>query len=64
MNEWEQRMQALLDGSVEELTVPKEDFLTVRSILIEKEWLFQVVGEAKHGGVTIYRRNEISPTAE
>ena len=36
MNEWEQKIQALLDGSVEELLVPKDDFLTVRSLLIDK----------------------------
>ncbi|TCI65595.1 hypothetical protein [Exiguobacterium sp. SH0S2] len=58
MNEWEQKVKALLDGSIDELLVPKDDFLTVRSLLIEKEWLFQVVGAAKHGGVTIYRRND------
>ncbi|TCI72034.1 hypothetical protein EVJ22_05050 [Exiguobacterium sp. SH0S7] len=60
MNEWEQKVKALLDGSIDELLVPKDEFLTVRSLLIEKEWLFQVVGAAKHGGVTIYRRNEQS----
>lgn len=64
MNEWEAHIQRLLDGNVEEVTVPKDDFLTVRSLLVEKGWLFQVVGEAKHGGVTIYRRNEQAQTTE
>ncbi|WP_260577483.1 hypothetical protein [Exiguobacterium alkaliphilum] len=64
MNEWETQMQRLLDGEIGEVTVPKEDFLTVRSLLVEKGWLFHVVGEAKHGGVTIYRRNEQAPAAE
>lgn len=60
MNEWETKIRSLLDGSLDEVVVPREDFLTVRTLLIEHEWLFQVVGEAKHGGVTIYRRNEQS----
>lgn len=58
MNEWEPKIQELLDGTVDELIVPKDDFLTVRSLLVDKGWLFEVVGEAKHGGVTIYRRNQ------
>ena len=60
MKEWETKIRSLLDGSLDEVVVPREDFLTVRTLLIEQEWLFQVVGEAKHGGVTIYRRNEQS----
>ena len=60
MNDWEAKIQELLDGTVDELIVPKDDFLTVRSLLVDKGWLFEVVGEAKHGGVTIYRKNESS----
>ncbi|MDL5375715.1 MULTISPECIES: hypothetical protein [Exiguobacterium] len=63
MNEWEPKIQELLDGTVDELIVPKDDFLTVRSLLVDKGWLFEVVGEAKHGGVTIYRKNEQSASS-
>lgn len=58
MSEWEDKLNELFDGGVEEIVVPKDDFLNVRTLLIEKEWLTRVVGEAKHGGVTIYRRSE------
>lgn len=60
MTDWQTTFQQLLDGQVDEVNVPREDFLSVRTILIEKGWLFQVVGEAKHGGVTIYRRNPVT----
>ncbi|MCT4776112.1 MULTISPECIES: hypothetical protein [Exiguobacterium] len=63
MNEWEPKIQELLDGTVDELIVPKDDFLTVRSLLVDKGWLFEVVGEAKHGGVTIYRKNKQSASS-
>ncbi|TCI73756.1 MULTISPECIES: hypothetical protein [Exiguobacterium] len=63
MNEWEPKIQELLYGTVDELIVPKDDFLTVRSLLVDKGWLFEVVGEAKHGGVTIYRKNEQSASS-
>ncbi|WP_214836386.1 hypothetical protein [Exiguobacterium sp. s36] len=63
MNEWKPKIQELLDGTVDELIVPKDDFLTVRSLLVDKGWLFEVVGEAKHGGVTIYRKNEQSASS-
>ena len=60
MTDWEMTFQQLLDEQVDEVKVPREDFLSVRTILIEKGWLFQVVGEAKHGGGTIYRRNPVT----
>ena len=63
MNEWESKIQELLDGAVEELVVPKDEFLTVRSLLVDKGWLYEVVGEAKHGGITIYRKNEQSASS-
>ncbi|MGA9468115.1 MAG: hypothetical protein WBV10_10830 [Exiguobacterium marinum] len=63
MTDWETTFQQLLEGQVEEVKVPKEDFLFVRTMLIEKGWLFEVVGEAKHGGITIYRKNSITPTS-
>ncbi|WP_214827368.1 hypothetical protein [Exiguobacterium algae] len=59
MNEWIEKLNQLFEQNVEEVLVPKEDFLTVRTLLIEKEWLQRVVGEAKHGGITIYRLNII-----
>ncbi|WP_214762128.1 MULTISPECIES: hypothetical protein [Exiguobacterium] len=63
MNDWEAKIQELLDGTVDELIVPRDDFLTVRSLLVDKGWLFEVVGEAKHGGVTIYRKNKQSASS-
>lgn len=62
MPDWEMTFQQLLDEQIDEVQVPQNDFLTVRKMLIEKEWLFQVVGEAKHGGITIYRRNPVGST--
>lgn len=59
MTEWELKLNELFDEKIEQVLVPKDDFLTVRTLLIEKGWLFQVVGEAKHGGITIYRRNDV-----
>ncbi|WP_214776676.1 hypothetical protein [Exiguobacterium sp. s22] len=63
MTDWENTFQQLLDGQMVEVKVPREDFLSVRTLLIEKGWLFQVVGEAKHGGITIYRKNPVAPTS-
>ena len=63
MTDWEMTFQQLLDEQQDEVKVPREDFLSVRTMLIEKDWLFQVVGEAKHGGITIYRRNPAAPTS-
>ncbi|WP_215141869.1 hypothetical protein [Exiguobacterium qingdaonense] len=63
MTDWEMTFQQLLDEQVDEVNVPREEFLTVRTLLIEKGWLFQVVGEAKHGGITIYRRNPVAATS-
>jgi hypothetical protein len=63
MTDWEMKFQQLLDQEVDEVQVPREDFLNARTILIQKGWLFQVVGEAKHGGITIYRRNPVAPTS-
>ena len=44
MTDWETTFQQLLEGQVEEVKVPKEDFLFVRTMLIENGWLFEVVG--------------------
>ncbi|WP_215113455.1 hypothetical protein [Exiguobacterium sp. s63] len=63
MTDWENMFQQLLDGQMDEVKVPREDFLSVRTLLIEKGWLFEVVGEAKHGGITIYRKNPVAPTS-
>ncbi|MCT4785548.1 hypothetical protein ACFQO8_08850 [Exiguobacterium aestuarii] len=63
MTDWEHTFQQLFDEQQDEVKVPRKDFLSVRTMLIEKGWLFQVVGEAKHGGITIYRRNPVVPTS-
>lgn len=64
MEEWKQQLQALMSGERDEIVVPKEAFLDVRNMLVEENLLTQVRGIAKHGGITVYRRNTSSNETE
>lgn len=44
----------LRNGAVNHIEIKKEDFLNFRATLIQQDDFKQFIGEAKHGGNTIY----------
>lgn len=51
-------IEGLLNKELKELVVNKNDFLAFREVWINHESKNQLIGEAKHEGVIVYRLKE------
>lgn len=58
MAEYGLLLEQLKQGEIESITVPKEDFLEMRKVLVEREDFKHFRGAAYHHGITIYTYTE------
>ena len=49
-----EQLNALREGSITQIEIDKEIFLTFRSVLIQQDDFKHFIGKARHGGKTIY----------
>ncbi|AIY06023.1 hypothetical protein Plano_2058 [Planococcus sp. PAMC 21323] len=54
MTDYNQQLEELKNGTIESITIPKEDFLDFRTVLIAREDFKHFRGTAYHHGKTIY----------
>ncbi len=54
MTDYNQQLEELKNGTIESLTIEKEDFLEFRTVLITREDFKHFRGAAYHHGTTIY----------
>lgn len=57
MNPFEEKIQQLVDGKIEEIKITKEEMMTFREAWIKREDRKYIVGEAAHLGNVTYRYN-------
>lgn len=55
MESYDQQLDKLKSGEIEEIYVPRENFMMFRDIWIKREDRKYFVGEAAHGGNVTYR---------
>lgn len=53
--ELQMMMDQLVQGQVDDIKIEKNDFMIFREIWINHEKKDQIIGEALHNGVVIYR---------
>lgn len=53
--ELQMMMDQLVQGQVDDIKIEKNDFMVFREIWINHEKKDQIIGEAMHNGVVIYR---------
>ena len=53
--ELQMMMDQLVQGQVDDIKIEKNDFMIFREIWINHEKKDQIIGEAMHNGVVIYR---------
>lgn len=58
MANYELLLEQLKQGEISSITVPKEDFLEMRKVLVEREDFKHFRGAAYHHGITIYTYTE------
>ncbi|AEB29466.1 hypothetical protein CAR_c07720 [Carnobacterium sp. 17-4] len=57
--ELQMKMDQLVQGQVDNITIEKNDFMTFREIWINHKKKEQIIGEALHNGNIIYRYRSI-----
>ncbi len=60
MSTYEQQLNDLSSGIVASITVKKEDFLSFREVLVQREDFKHIKGVAKQGGFVIYTYESIA----
>lgn len=58
MANYELLLEQLKQGEISSISVPKEDFLEMRKVLVEREDFKHFRGAAYHHGITIYTYTE------
>lgn len=58
MTDYNELLDRLKSGEISSITIEKEDFLSFRSHLIERDDFKHFRGEAFHHGTTIYKYTE------
>lgn len=58
MVNYELLLEQLKQGEISSITVPKEDFLEMRKVLVEREDFKHFRGTAYHHGITKYTYTE------
>lgn len=58
MADYELLLEQLKQGEISSITVPKEDFLEMRKVLVDREDFKHFRGAAYHHGLTIYTYTE------